>query len=30
MGIFPFYLAAFYLMMLVATRRVKRVLRATL
>lgn len=30
MGIFPFYLAAFYLMMLAATRRVKRVLRATL
>ena len=30
MGIFPLYLAAFYLMMLAATRRVKRVLRATL
>ena len=30
MGIFPLYLAAFYLIMLAATRRVKRVLRVTL
>ena len=30
MGIFPLYLAAFYLIMLAATRRIKRVLRVTL
>lgn len=30
MGIFPLYLAAFYLIMLAATQRIKRVLRVTL
>ena len=30
MGIFPLYLAAFYLIMLAATRRIKRVLCVTL